>query len=50
VCDEGLAAFDINYNQEAQTLVELVDIQSQAFLQSVLAATSVAESVHPILE
>ena len=33
-----------------QTLVELVDTRSQAFLQLVLAATFVAESVHPILD
>jgi len=33
-----------------QTLVELVDTRSQAFLQPVLAATFVAESVHPILD
>ena len=30
--------------------VELVDTRSQAFLQLVLAATFVAESVHPILD
>jgi len=33
-----------------QTLVELVDTRSQAFLQPVLAAAFVAESVHPILD
>jgi len=48
LCDSHFAVVSFFLNRHQ--LVERVDTQSQAFLQPALAATFVAEFVHPILD